>query len=97
VAGETDRQLAKNAPIDMNQTVKQVPNTPPGGGGRPYSSGFRTREVQIPKVRWRTALQYARTATQYGAGVAICAFAAAALKWPGVQGGPWAFVCCLVR
>jgi hypothetical protein len=25
VAGETDRQLAKNAPIDVNQTVKQVP------------------------------------------------------------------------
>ena len=58
VAEETDRQLAKNAPIDMNQTVKQVPNTPPWGGGRPYSSGFRTREVQIPKVRWRTAVQY---------------------------------------
>jgi hypothetical protein len=35
VAGETCRQLAKNAPIDMNQTVKQVPNTPPGGGGKP--------------------------------------------------------------
>jgi hypothetical protein len=39
VAGETDRQLAKNVPIDMDQTAKQVPNTPPPwGGGHPYSS-----------------------------------------------------------
>jgi hypothetical protein len=70
VAGETDRQLAKNAPIDMNQTAKQVPNTPPWEGGHPYSSGFRTREVQIPRVRWRAALQYARTAAQHGGRVA---------------------------
>jgi hypothetical protein len=33
LAGETDRQLAKNAPIDVGQTAKQVPNPPPGGGG----------------------------------------------------------------
>jgi hypothetical protein len=49
VAGETDRQLAKNVPIDMNQTVKQVPNTPPGGGDTPAQVGFEPGRSKFPK------------------------------------------------
>jgi hypothetical protein len=41
--GETDRQLAKNAPIDVNQTAKQVPNTPPA------QVGFEPGRSKFPK------------------------------------------------